>query len=130
MARLTTDELLRIFLTLKNELKLYEKGAVKARFDMEGKYELVSEKEGIMALGKPRKEMDFSALIVQSGYVGFYFMPIYCSAAIRLQLSPNLLKLLKGKSCFHIKAVDDALLTDIRHALKVGFEGYKKLSWV
>ncbi len=43
---------------------------------------------------------------------------------------PNLLKLLKGKACFHIKKDDADLLEQIKDALEAGFDLYKKRGWI
>jgi len=131
MARLTQQQLLDIFNALRIEMKPYEQGNIKARIDIEGKYDLWSEKEGMVIMGKPRQEMSFATIIVQSNYVGFYYMPIYCNKeVIGPQLSAALMSTLKGKACFHIKAVDEEMIKDIRHAMKIGYAGYKKLGWV
>ena len=131
MAKLTQQQLLDIFNALKKEVAPYEKGPVKARFDIEGRYELWSEKPGIVIHGKVKQEQFFSGLILQSSYVGFYYSPIYCNTEdIRTMLPPDLLKLLKGKSCFHIKAVDHDVLKNIRQAMKTGYNEYKKNGWV
>src|SRR5580698_3419205 len=107
MARLTQQELLEIFNALKKEMKPYEKGNIKARIDIEGKYDLWSENPGMFVYNKIRNEVSFVTIILQSNYVGFYYMPIYTNCEeVRNQLSPDLLKHLKGKACFHIKAVD------------------------
>ncbi len=131
MARLTQQQLLNIFNALKHEMRPFEKAPVKARMDIEGKYDLWSEKEGMVILGKPRQEMSFATIIVQSNYVGFYYMPIYCNrAAIEPLLSAALMSTLKGKACFHIKELDEQLIQDVRHAMKIGYEGYKEMGWV
>ena len=129
MAKLTQNELLAIFNEVKKLAKPYEKGAIKARIDIEGKYDLWSEKE-MMALGKKRTEMAFTAIILQSSYVGFYFMPVYCCDGVKDKLGAELMKTLKGKACFHIKNTDPLIMKQIKEAMKLGYEGYKKLSWV
>lgn len=130
MAKLTQDELLTIFNQIKELMKPYERGTIKARFDIQGKYDLWSEKDLIDPLGKRRTEMAFAALIVQNGYIGFYFMPVYNTATMKEAIHPGLLKLLKGKACFHIKAVSPESLEHIADALKKGYAGYKRLGWV
>jgi len=131
MARLTQEQLLEIFNALKKEMKPYEKGNIKARIDIEGKYDLWSERPGVLVNNKARNEISFAAIILQSNYVGFYYMPIYTNCeSMRSKLSPGLLKLLKGKACFHIKAVDKELLKDIKEAMKIGYEQFKKNGWV
>ena len=80
--------------------------------------------------GRKRAEVYFAGLIVQKGYVGFYFMPVYTHAARREIFAPELLALLKGKSCFHVKRLDDELLRRIDEALAAGFELYRERGWV
>lgn len=74
--------------------------------------------------------MSFVTAIVQGNYVGFYYMPIYCNPALAGSLSPALMKLLKGKACFHVKSLDKDLEKDIKEALDKGFKDYKSRGWV
>lgn len=129
MAKLTQDDLLAIFEAVKKEVKPYEKGTIKARADIEGKYDLWSEKP-VEAFGRKYPAMAFAAVILQSTYVGFYFMPVYGSEKVKETFTPELLKTLKGKACFHIKTTDKELMKHIRQALKTGYEAYKKQGWV
>ena len=71
-----------------------------------------------------------AAVILQKGYVGFYFMCIYGNDEVRKQLSPAFLKLLKGKSWFHVKKLDDGLRADIEVALELGTKAYKERGWL
>ncbi len=131
MAKLTQEQLLEIFNAVKKEVEPYEKGDIKARIDIQGKYDLWVEKpKGLMIMGKKRNEVAFTAVILQSSYVGFYFMPIYCSQPVKEKIAPELLKHLKGKACFHIKSTDPELMKQIKAAMKVGYEGYKKMGWI
>ena len=129
MAKLDQAQLLEIFKLLKKEMKPYEKGVMKARFDIEGKYDLWAEKQ-ITVAGRKMDACSFAAIIVQSSYVGFYYMPIYGSDKVRAQIDPELLKCLKGKACFHIKSTEPSLVKHVREALKIGYECYKKMDWV
>lgn len=129
MAKLTQEELLAIFEAVKKEVKPYEKGTIKARIDIQGKYDLWSEKP-VEAFGRKYPAMAFAAVILQSTYVGFYFMPVYGSEKVKETFTPQLLKTLKGKACFHIKTTDKELMKDIRQALKTGYEAYKTNGWV
>ena len=81
------------------------------------------------AYGKPTK-LAMASLIMQKGYVGFYFMPVYMNGPLKAKLSPALVKLLKGKTCFHVKKLDAALLTDIAEALRLGTSCYRERGWV
>ncbi|MBN9299350.1 MAG: hypothetical protein J0I41_20275 [Filimonas sp.] len=122
-------ELLAIFEELKKLLLPYEKGAMKVRGGSGGQIALVNEKP-IEIDGRKRDELHFAALLIQKGYVGFYFMPIYANTDTKRAMHPDLLKLLKGKACFHIKKLDDAMRKHIKDALKSGFESYKEKKWL
>ena len=56
--------------------------------------------------GKP-VDLQMAAVILQKGYVGFYLMCVYLDGKAKAALSPALRKLLRGKTCFHVKALDD-----------------------
>lgn len=130
MAKLNQEQLLEIYDALYKEVKPYEKGVLKPTIDIQGKYDLWAKKK-VFAAGKMRDEFAFVGLILQSNYVGFYFMPIYTNPEdVRPEIAPDLLKSLKGKSCFHIKKVDKDVLEEIREAMKVGYAQYKKNGWL
>ena len=80
--------------------------------------------------GRKRKEIFFASLMIQKDYVGFYFMPVYAESEITRVFAPELVKLLKGKSCFHIKKLDEQLLKQIESALEIGFQLYRERGWV
>ena len=126
--QLTQDELLTIFNALKPLLSVYD-DRFKVTFDLQSRYELWSYGDFEIA-GKKRKEVFFAGLILQSNYVGFYFMPVYADESLKTFFKPELLKCLKGKSCFHIRSTDDLLLQQIAEALEKGFELYKERGWV
>jgi len=117
-----------IFLQLKELLKTYEPPFT-AKKDSTSGYELWSIKDVVYA-GKKRKEVFFASVVVQSTYVGFYFMPVYTDTAMKKFFKKELLSTLKGKSCFHIKQLDARLIAQIMDALKRGFALYKKNKWV
>jgi len=57
-------------------------------------------------------------------------MPVYVDTSLKEVFKPELIKLLKGKSCFHIKKLDSQLEKQIEDALKKGYDLYKKRGWV
>ena len=131
MAKLTQEELLQIFRKVKSVMQPYEQGNIVAQMNIEGKYDLWSHKPGMVIMGKPRPAINFVTIIIQSGYVGFYYMPIYTqNPALVAKMPPALMKLLKGKACFHLKTMDDALLQDVATAMKAGYDAYKKMGWI
>lgn len=54
----------------------------------------------------------FASTAAKPKDIRFYFFPIYTDPEI-FKLSESLQKMLKGKSCFHIKKLDDALKTEL-----------------
>jgi len=76
--------------------------------------------------GRKKPELWFASIIQQKDSVGFYFMPIDAMS----KLSPELLKHLDGKSCFHFKALTPALKKHVEAALQVGLEAYRKKNWL
>ncbi|MGH9746110.1 MAG: hypothetical protein ACRD59_08380 [Candidatus Acidiferrales bacterium] len=79
--------------------------------------------------GKP-VHPDMASLILQKDYVGFYFMPVYMDPALKKKLSPSLVALLKGKSCFYIKKLDPELLGHIEFALEEGVKSFRQRRWL
>jgi hypothetical protein len=57
-------------------------------------------------------------------------MPIYTDTSLKEIFEPELLNLLKGKSCFHIKKLDEKLKNQIEMVLKKGYELYKEREWI
>lgn len=122
-------ELPPIFEELKALLLPYVKGSIVMRGGSGGQLTLVSEKE-IVVEGRKKPEVYFAAVLIQKGYVGFYYMPVYVEDQQKEIFAPEVLKLLKGKSCFHIKRWNDQLKQQIQSALKKGYEWYKQKGWV
>jgi hypothetical protein len=131
MAKLNQAQLMEIFEALRQEVAPYIKGNIVARINIEGKLDLWTEKKNLQVLDKTRDEMAFTTIIVQSTYVGFYFMPIYClPEQISSKIGPELMKQLKGKAFFHIKTSDPTIMAQVRAALALGYAGYEKQGWV
>lgn len=97
--------------------------------DEPGYYDLWSFKDLVID-GRKRKEIFFAGIIIQKTYVGFYFMPVYAEQEIKALFQPELLTLLKGKSCFHIKTLNEPLEGQIRDALATGFKLYRERNWI
>jgi hypothetical protein len=79
--------------------------------------------------GRP-VDLQMAAVILQKDYVGFYVMAIYMNPAAKKELRPEFLKLLKGKTCFHIKKFDEELKKDINAALQLGTAAYRQRGWL
>ena len=75
-------------------------------------------------------DLQMAAAILQKGYVGLYLMCIYMNHEVKRKLSPRLLKLLQGKTCFRIKELDQNLKQDIEAALVLGTTAYRERGWL
>lgn len=121
-------QLVPIFEKINRLLLPFAKGSLKIR-KAGGQFVLVSEKE-VEINGKKKPEVYFAGTLVQKGYVGFYFMPVYAEPGFKKQIQPELLSCLKGKSCFYIKKDDPNLFDQIEDALQLGYTEFKKKGWV
>ena len=122
------EDLQTIFTTIKKELAVYQP-PFQPKNDTERYFDLWSFKDLVIE-GRKRKEVYFAGIIIQKAYVGFYYMPVYAEPEVKSLFKPELLKLLNGKSCFHIKKLDEELVKQIEQALVDGFEMYKQRGWV
>jgi len=67
----------------------------------------------------------FASVIPKPKDVRLYFFPIYTDVDEFSDIPENLRKCLKGKSCFHIKKMDDDLKIAIRNMIAKGIVTYK-----
>lgn len=117
-----------VFNTLKPLLKKYAP-PFEVRNESDRSYNLWSRKE-FEFMGRKFNEVYFAGLVIQSNYVGFYYMPVYGDPSLRKKMKPELLKLLKGKSCFHVKSAGPELVSQVKDALALGLSCYKERGWV
>lgn len=129
----TPEDLDGIFRALKSLLVEYETPrpgvSLEGRSASGGDFDLWSVKD-LVVDGRPRKEVFFAGIRRQKSFVGFYFLPVYAEPSLGSQLPAALLKLLKGKSCFHVKTTEGGLLDLIRGALDLGLDAYRNRGWV
>ena len=121
-------ELNSLFQSLKKILSGFARGNFAVKENRPGCYSIYYGKE-IELLGRKYPELCFVSLLVQKGYVGFYFFPIYVEGSIKEKIAPALLKHLKGKTCFHIKRDDTDLINHIKEALRTGYDFYVSRGW-
>lgn len=122
-------EMVSIFEAIKKMMLPYEKGNLKMIGGTGGMLCLVSQKPVVID-GRKKDELWFAGILVQKGYVGFYYMPVYASPEMKKVFKPELLKCLKGKSCFHIKKQDPVIMVQIKESLKIGYVMYKERGWI
>ena len=121
-------ELVLLFSKIKELMQPFVRGNYVLSADKPGHYEIYYRKE-VEILGKRYPELLFASMLVQKGYVGFYFFPIYIDEALKQKLGPELFWCLKGKTCFHLKKDDPLLLNQVHEALRVGLDYYNSRGW-
>lgn len=122
------NELVPVYHALRALIKRYEPPFT-ATIDLDSRYELWSKKPVVIA-GRKHKDVFFASAVIQRHYVGFYFMPVYTDVDLKEVFAPELLRLLKGKSCFHIKVLTPELTRHVEAALEAGFKRYQENGWV
>jgi hypothetical protein len=120
-----------VFDRLRTSLVPYAPPLVARSGGVSGKrdYQLWSEKR-VEIDGRKRDEVYFAGVIGQKSYVGFYFMPVSTDPERKALFAPELLALLKGKSCFHVERLDDELAAHVDDALAKGFALYVERGWI
>jgi hypothetical protein len=122
-------QLIPVFNELVKLMEPFAKGSLEKVGGKDGQVGLISKKPVEMN-GHKVAEVYLAGSLVQKGYVGFYFMPIYTAPELKSELHPELLKCLKGKSCFHIKKMNEEVAEQVKEALQKGYELYKKKGWI
>ena len=123
----TLQENITIIAELKQLLKPYEE-QLSVKENLPEKYELACPEK--IKIGKSEREVYFTSIILQKNHIGLYFMPVYTHPKEFTNLDPELKKMLKGKSCFHIKSWNDDLKQKLQDLFDDGFSVYKKAKWV
>jgi len=73
--------------------------------------------------------MYFSSFVVRKDMVSFYFFPMYMADGFK-ELIPNMLKTLKGKTCFNIRKPEQVDEKELLALLKKGMAAWKKLGYM
>lgn len=100
-------------------------GPLRVRYDKPTNFEVC----GTIEVMQGKKLVDgyyFSSLVPKPKDVRFYFFPAYTHAAEFEDLSETMIKFKKGKSCFHIKYLDDDLEKEIKKMVTKAVKLYKK----
>ena len=100
-------------------------GDLKITSDTYEKFEV----SGTVEAMQGKKKVDgiyFSTVVPKPKDVRFYFFPTYTHKDQLGELPDNLKKALKGKSCFHIKKMDEELEKNLKDLVKESVKLYKK----
>ena len=101
----------------------------KAKTDKPG-YHLYGNKE-VSLFGKKPQSTYVAGVIQQRNYVSFYFSPVYSHPnEFEPNISSDLKKYLKGKSCFNIPKTTPELYKEIQKLLADGIKKYKEIGWI
>jgi hypothetical protein len=104
-------------------------GPLKVKVNKPSNFELMGTIETYQ--GKQKVEgIYFSSLVPKDKDVRLYFFPAYTHPQEFESLSETLKKFKKGKSCFHIKYLDEELENEIQNMISKGVELYKKDGWL
>lgn len=87
-------------------------------------------KNSVSVLGRKPEQMYFAGTILQKNFVSLYFMPMYCHPEHFQDMDPRLKKLVKGKACFNIKALDPELIDQIDQTILQGKSLYQQDGWI
>ncbi len=104
-------------------------GTLKVRVDSDTNFEVIGTIEAIQ--GKKKVEgFYFSSVMPKPKDVRLYFFPAYTHAKDFEGLSDRLQKFKKGKSCFHVKYLDEEMEQEIKAMIGKGIELYQKEGWL
>ena len=84
----------------------------------------------VSLFGKKPQKTYIAGVIQQKNFVSFYLSAVYSHPEIFKDISPDLKKVLKGKSCFNISKATPQLFDEIEIVLKKGIEKYKEIEWI
>lgn len=104
-------------------------GVLKITAESEDKFEVCGTIEAMQG----KKKVDgiyFSSVVPKPKDVRFYFFPAYTHKEQLGELSENLQKALKGKSCFHIKKMDDELESNLKDLVQKSISLYQEDGWL
>ena len=93
--------------------------------ETESNFEVIGTKPGMQGKKKVNGYY-FSSVVPKPKDVRLYFFPIYTHKEGIGELPQPLAKCLKGKSCFHIKKMDEELESQLITMIDKGIELYKK----
>jgi len=121
-------EIAEIRESLKNTLEDFL-GPLKVRVDKPSNFEV----NGTIEAPQGKKMVQgiyFSSIVPKEKDVRFYFYPAYTHPEEFQDISDRLLKFKKGKSCFHVKYLDEELELEIKQMVSKAIDLYRKDGWL
>jgi len=99
-------------------------GKLKVTSDTHDKFEVSGTIEAMQGKRKVNG-IYFATVVPKPKDVRFYFFPTYSHKEQLGELPENLKKALKGKSCFHIKQMDNEFVNNLKELVKKSVELYQ-----
>ena len=90
----------------------------------ENVFEVTGNKE-VLYCGKMVEGYYFASVVPKPKDIRLYFFPIYTHKPDYPELSDDLKKCLKGKSCFHIKKLTPAMEQELKEMILLGVRLYQ-----
>ncbi|MDA0733815.1 MAG: hypothetical protein O2909_04185 [Chloroflexi bacterium] len=87
-------------------------------------------KEAVSVFGRKPEQIYLAGTILQKNFVSLYFMPLYCHPEHFQDMDPRLKKLMKGKACFNIKALDPEVIELIDQTISRGKNLFQQDGWI
>ena len=103
---------------LRNRTHLQVRKETDTNFEVAGTIEVMQGKQKVDG-------HYFASVVPKPKDIRLYFFPIYTHVDHYGELSPELKKALKGKSCFHIKKLSPEMETEIAAMIAKGEDLYK-----
>lgn len=122
-------DLIEIFQTIRASIQPYAAMGFEDRISSETMYDLWSNKN-VEVDGKKRNEVFFASVKIEKNDVRLILLPDYRQGDLEKTADPNLLKLLKPKTGFHITQLDEFLLSQIENSLAACYKYFKEEDWV
>lgn len=120
-------DFIEIFQSIRAVLQPYTVVGFETSINTDTAFELYTAQE--VTVNQKKQKLYFAGVKILKNQVSFYLMSIYIEPELKKLLHPDLLQLLNGKCCFHIKKLDEHLLNLISQALDIGFTHYKQQGW-
>ena len=114
--------------TLKATLESFL-GPLKVRVDKPSNFEV----NGTIEAPQGKKIVQgiyFSNIVPKEKDVRFYFYPAYTHPEEFEYISDRLKKFKKGKSCFHVKFLDEPLESEIKEMVSKAIDVYRNEGWL
>jgi hypothetical protein len=95
-----------------------------------GKYSLSTTKPILVDDEVHESGYSFAEIRELKNLVGFYFMPIEICPELRDEVPATLQGILKGTTCFNIKAFTPEIERGLKDLMKLGMDKYKENDWL